>query len=296
MPHSMSVPLFNYADSNFIVHHTVSENFEDPYTRLHMHTMYELYCFLDGEGVFTVEGNIYKLERGMLLLIRPGEAHSAKIVSTSRYERIAVHFTPSFLENDCIREMLHAFETSKNSSNHCFFCNDESAYPFKLLHEITNPKLISDHNACKLALLTNLPALLYSLSENCSHNVSVDGTSHDRLVRQILRFIDSHLSSEWSLDELAEHLYRDKAYLNRRFKTVVGTSIWNYTIQKRIVNAQRSLYATGSISSAFQASGFSDYSTFYRNYNRIIGISPSDDLKNRKSDKERLLGIINPYC
>ena len=86
------------------------------------------------------------------------------------------------------------------------------------------------------------------------------------------------------------------AYLNRRFKTVVGTSIWNYTIQKRIVNAQRSLYATGSISSAFQASGFSDYSTFYRNYNRIIGISPSDDLKNRKSDKERLLGIINPYC
>ena len=75
MPHSMSVPLFNYADSNFIVHHTVSENFEDPYTRLHMHTMYELYCFLDGEGVFTVEGNIYKLESGMLLLIRPGEAH-----------------------------------------------------------------------------------------------------------------------------------------------------------------------------------------------------------------------------
>ena len=52
MPHSMSVPLFNYADSNFIVHHTVSENFEDPYTRLHMHTMYELYCFLD-KGTLT---------------------------------------------------------------------------------------------------------------------------------------------------------------------------------------------------------------------------------------------------
>ena len=296
MANSISVPLFNYADSQFIVHHTISENFEDPYTRLHMHTMYELYCFLEGEGVFTVEGNIYKLEGGMLLLIRPGEAHSAKIVSSRRYERIAVHFSPTFQDNPCINEMLRSFENSENGEEHCFFCNEETEYHIKLLREMTNPHLRDNAKACELALQANLPALLYSLSGNYSHRVAVDNSSHDRLVRQILRFIDSHLSTEWSLDELADHLYRDKAYLNRRFKSVVGTSIWNYTIQKRIVNAQRSLYASGSVSAAFQASGFSDYSTFYRNYNRIIGISPSDDLKSRKADTEQLMGVIHPYC
>lgn len=296
MPNSKSVQLFQYSDANFIVHHTVSENFEDPYTRLHMHTMYELYCFLDGEGVFTVEGNTYKLESGMILLMRPGEAHSAKIVSTRRYERIAVHFTPNFQESETVKNILQSFESHESGDENCFFCNEETEYHIRLLREMSNPALIGNIRACALALQANLPALLYSLTGNYSHRVAVNSSSQDRLVRQIIRFIDSHLSTEWSLDELAEHLYRDKAYLNRRFKMIVGTSIWDYTIQKRIVNAQRSLYATGSIPASFQASGFSDYSTFYRNYNKIIGFSPSEDLKHHRSDKGYPSGIVNPYC
>ncbi|MGN1121028.1 MAG: helix-turn-helix domain-containing protein, partial [Eubacteriales bacterium] len=92
--------------------------------------------------------------------------------------------------------------------------------------------------------------------------------------------------TEWTLDQLAERLYRDKAYLNRRFKNVVGTSIWDYTIQKRINNAQRTLYRNGSIQEAFKASGFHDYSTFFRNYTKIAGITPSDDLRRHVAQKQ----------
>lgn len=296
MPESKRVLLFNYSDSNYNLHHTVSENFEDPYTELHMHNMYELYCFLDGEGIFTIEGNIYKLESGTIFLMRPGEAHSAKIVSSRRYERIAVHFNPSFKENTVVNELLHQIEAHDNGDGNCFFCNDETEYHIKLLREMTNPRLQYDHKACILAVEANLPALLYSLSNNYSHKVVVNSSASDRLVWQIIRYIDSHLSTEWSLDELAEHLYRDKVYLNRRFKTVIGTSIWDYTIQKRIINAQRSLYGSGSIPAAFQASGFNDYSTFYRNYNKIIGISPSDDLKKHQAGQSITSVSVHPYC
>ena len=88
--------VFSYQDAYFNIHHTISENSEPPYAKLHLHNMYELYCFIDGSGTFTVEGTTYPLESGTIILMRPGEAHSVKIDSSKRYERKAVHFDPGF--------------------------------------------------------------------------------------------------------------------------------------------------------------------------------------------------------
>ena len=284
--HSKREQLFYYQDSDFNVHHTVSENFEDPYTKLHLHTLYEVYCFLDGAGVFTVEGNTYTLESGTILFLRPGEAHSVKIEPSLRYERIALHFPSScFKDNAAMCELLQSFDTHEAGIGNCFFCNDETEYHLKLLREMTNPRWQSRRGVCRLALETNLPALLYSLSNNYSRNISVDMLSSDRLVRRIIRFIDENLASEWTLEQLAERLYRDKATLNRRFKNVVGTSIWDYTIQKRVIHAQRNLYRLGSIPEAFKQSGFRDYSTFFRNYTKITGVTPSEDIRRHKAEQ-----------
>lgn len=279
--------LFRYQDAYFNIHHTVSEYFEDPYTKLHLHNMYELYCFLDGEGVFTVEGNSYNLESGTIIFMRPGEAHSVKFASNKRYDRIAIHFSGAYFKNNSVMtELLKSFDAREAGIGNCFLCNDATEYHLKLLREMTNPKIWNNNEVCLLALEANLPALLYSLSNNYSHNISVEMTYSDRLVRQIIRYIDENLTTEWTLDQLAERLYRDKAYLNRRFKNVVGTSIWDYTIQKRINNAQRTLYRNGSIQEAFKASGFHDYSTFFRNYTKIAGITPSDDLRRHVAQKQ----------
>ena len=103
--------------------------------------------------------------------------------------------------------------------------------------------------------------------------------TEDDLIKQIIRYIDRHLSEDISLDIIENEFYRDKAYLGRRFKSVMGCSIWGYIMRKRIFSAREQLYLTQSVSDAFTVSGFGDYSAFYRKYKRYVGCSPSEDLK-----------------
>ena len=42
---------------------------------MHTHTLFEIYCFLRGKGIYHVEGSKYNLQSGDVLLMRPGEAH-----------------------------------------------------------------------------------------------------------------------------------------------------------------------------------------------------------------------------
>ena len=275
--------VFSYQDAYFNIHHTISENSEPPYAKLHLHNMYELYCFIDGSGTFTVEGTTYPLESGTIILMRPGEAHSVKIDSSKRYERKAVHFDPGFFcrESDSLSDMLSTFETDETEKCNCFVCGEKTEFYLKLLDEITNPKLVTKKEKLT-SIRANLPALLYGLSVSRRENNFVNESTSDRLVWKIIQFIDRNLENDWTLDTLAETLYRDKAYLNRRFRKVMGTSIWDYTIRKRIVCAQREIYRSGNIGDAFKASGFKDYSTFFRNYQRINGAAPSDDAKSRE--------------
>ena len=278
---------FFYQDACFNIHHTVSENAEDPSFHLHIHNLYEIYCFLQGEGLFTVGGSTYKLESGMILFLRPGDAHSIQITKDKPYERICLHFDSAyFRENAAMSALVQRFDAETGRFGNCFLIQDTASYPLQLLKAMVNPEIRAQKEQL-LALESNLPALLYGLSTYASYEANAENASSDRLVQQIIRYIDENLANDWSLDMLAAELYRDKAYLSRRFKSVVGTSIWDYTIQKRIIAAQRNIYRTGSVTEAFKLSGFKDYSTFFRNYQKVTGVSPSDDMK--KYEEHRLI-------
>ncbi len=85
---------FHYEDSDLMLHHTLTDNPSEAMFPLHAHDRYELYCFLHGQGYYTVEGHDYPLSPGSLLMMRDGETHKLHISPTRTYERIALHFSP----------------------------------------------------------------------------------------------------------------------------------------------------------------------------------------------------------
>lgn len=272
------IQLYGYRDANFNVHHSVSSNYQDPYTNLHMHSEYELYLFLDGDGKFNVSGNIYTLIPGTVMFMRPGEAHSLSISTDKRYERIAIHFNRTYFEeNHPVNSVLDFFDKKESGFCNCFIGDKNDSFITKLFHEMTDDS-VKNQGERLLSLEANIPALLYSLSKSSTHGMNPTGFSSDTLIRQIVRFIDTKLYEEWNLDDLAASLYRDKAYLNRCFKKAIGTGIWDYTIRKRIIGIKQKIHSFSNVNDAFRASGFKDYSTFFRNYVRITGVPPSSDL------------------
>ena len=267
--------LFSFGNELVHYHHTLTPN-PDPDRfpfRLHSHNMHEIYYFVQGCADFTVEGTTYRLEKGMLLLSASGQVHHLTINDRNvPYERIVLMF--GIGKSTAYTERLNDFS---DSQSRIFKLSDREQVWFEeSCLAIENSDLGEKQLEDAIESLTNVILTKLSTLSEITHH---DERQNNETVNQIVRYINRNLTSQLSLDMIGKELFRDKAHLNRVFKSVMGCGIWEYVIQKRVFNARQQLYLTKSVSAAFAASGFRDYSVFYRNYVRCTGMSPTADLK-----------------
>ena len=268
--------LFHYKDNGIFVKHalTTDPDPQDFSFRSHYHNTYEIYYFLRGQGDLAVEGKVYPLKRGMLLVTSKGQTHNIRLhPSTESYERFVIMFDEHLLPTGA-DTVLHALQREQN----CFQLSETDAAwlenCFATLETTARHDMPTDSITASIINLIFLKLCQYIQTTNPGQ------TAGDDIVRQVIRYINTHLTEDWDLDTLERVFFRNKAHLNRRFKNVMGCSIWEYVIRKRIFSAQQELYFSKSVAAAFKASGFHDYSAFYRKYLKYIGCSPSEDLKN----------------
>ena len=266
--------LFSYREDGLKIHHTLTaipsiDNFA---FQSHSHNMYEIYLFLSGDGDFVVEGNIIPLEKGVLIFTLCGQTHNLILKSDKKpYERIALLFGEKYLPNECA-ELL---KIALNGGYVTKFSEKEIDWLLESIEILKN----SDSQYAKKVLSSSLINLTVYKIMNSSQYANNYSETEDDLVKQVIRYIDRHFGENISLNIIEKAIYRDKAYLGRRFKEVMGCTIWEYIIRKRIFSARQQLYLTQSVSDAFEVSGFRDYSAFYRKYKKYVGCSPSEDLK-----------------
>ena len=275
--------IFSFGNESVHYHHTVTEN-PDPDRfpfRLHSHNMHEIYYFAQGDADFTVEGTTYHLEKGMLILSGSGQVHHLTVKDRhTPYERIVLMFGIGVPSND----LDGLFKFSDGRSRVFKLSEREQVWFEESCLAIENSNLGERQIRDSIVSLVNIILTkLGTISEMTHHSEQQKNDT----VNQILRYINRNLTSNLSLDMIEKELFRDKAHLNRIFKSVMGCSIWEYVIQKRVFNARQQLYLTKSVSAAFASSGFRDYSVFYRNYVRCTGISPTADLKTFTEEDER---------
>lgn len=266
--------LYSCREEGLKIHHTLTaepsiDNFA---FQSHSHNMYEIYLFLAGEGDFVVEGNVIPLERGTLIFTLCGQTHKLLLKSNKvPYERIALMFGEKYFPKGC-EELLNIASNGGCVAN----LNEQEINWFFQTIEILKNSAVESSMRVLVSSFINLA--IYKIMGASKASNFYDETEDD-LIKQIIRYIDRHLSEDISLDIIENEFYRDKAYLGRRFKSVMGCSIWGYIMRKRIFSAREQLYLTQSVSDAFTVSGFGDYSAFYRKYKRYVGCSPSEDLK-----------------
>ena len=84
--------LFVYRDNTSYLHHTLTlDPATDDFTfKSHSHNMVEVYYFLRGNARFVVEGNVFALERGNILVMASGQTHHLLLEPSVAYERMAL--------------------------------------------------------------------------------------------------------------------------------------------------------------------------------------------------------------
>ena len=268
--------LFAFRNDGIYYHHTLTNRpLRNDFSFLsHAHNQIEFYYFITGKAEFAIEGSIHRLLPGTLLIIDRNVVHNLLIRDEDTpYERIAVLIDPQLFPagfEEISRALRAGYIYGQPSANR----RDWLARSYSIVER----SQISGGGLPGL-ILSLLAMILAELSRTQTSPDSQQTPKGDELVLSIIRFINEHLTDDWDLNDLQNALFRDKAYLNRRFRQIMGCSIWKYVARKRVFNAQQQIIFSKSIAYAFSHSGFNDYSSFYRNYKTFIGISPIEDLR-----------------
>lgn len=255
-------------DGRVYIHHTVSRAATEEYD-LHCHHSYEVYYFLDGDAEYLVEGRVYRPAPGSVLLLPPNVFHGVKVLSERRYDRMALHFLGEVIRPECA-VLLSPFggEGAYYAQAQAFHLEE---YFDSLLRCAEIPESLRPlaQNARLEALLSQV-ALLAEQAEP----MRLPQADPDGMAARLIEYVNSHYTGALSLDELSGRFFLSKNQLNRIFRRATGATIMAYAARKRIALARRLISEGESAQRAALRAGYGDYSSFYRQYKKLLGVAP----------------------
>lgn len=250
---------------------------------LHCHDCYEVYLFVSGEGYYVIEGNRYELRPLSLLVIRPGEVHCFRQTGQCDYERYVINFASDAIgsEGELPRTLLDPFLQREMGKQNLYHISEDGIL-FRIFREFDEiARLRPQTGPFEAGRL--LGVMLANLARSMAAPAGSPGESETscRLINGVIQYINENLTRPLRLDEIASHFYVSKYHLSRMFKKLIGVSVIDYVIRKRIFLAERLLRSGSTTAEACAGAGFGDYTSFYRSFRRVTGFSPAQ-MKNRE--------------
>ena len=97
-----------------------------------------------------------------------------------------------------------------------------------------------------------------------------------QLVMHSIEYIKNHFDEDLTLSEIVHRSAMSKTCFCAIFNSIVGMSFKEYLNRYRIDRAAELIAEGGKISVAANCCGYGDFSTFYRNFKKYMGMSPAE--------------------
>ncbi len=252
----------------------------------HRHEGYEIYLFLKGNVNCYVERQCFHMERGDLLVIRPGQYHRPAMLDHSNYERVTLNLPESILRHFSTEatDLETIFrEPDREKVCHVHLSEEQLQQYLSLVtkaeHLLTAEEFGSDIliQACLAQLFVLINRAFRTTGQTTSNIMP-------KLIRDLLRYIDSNLAEPITLKSLEHEFYLNGTYISRQFKKHTGLTLRSYLLERRISYARTLLCSDLSITEVCQRCGFSDYANFIRSFTKTVGISPGKYAKQQKTE------------
>lgn len=247
-----------------------------------------------GEGVFSVDGEVFPVTSGEAVLIPPDTSHSMSGTS-EKMHCIYLHFDLIYdpersFWDACIPPGTNDLSPFKK------FMHPKMTDPFwgqlKGKLELTNPGIIkalmlricSLHGNCKAANALQASGILLELMAEVQDQVleheQMNILNHDKLT-EAANYISEHPDLSINIKKLAQKAGLSESHFRRLFHQLYGISPKTMHLQVRIRKACELLaYWNMNVSETAEHLNFPSIYSFSRTFKKILGLSPTQYLKN----------------
>ena len=253
--------------------HTAPQNPVD----YHYHEFCKILMLLSGGGEYYVDGQRYLLQAGDIVLLNSHSIHRPDMDKGMPCERIIIYIDPDFLRRSSTGncDLLSVFSGEKG---HVLRLSDSRRKKLFHLAATLEEDFKSKEFGQEVLSTAGLLGLLVELGRARQRNDALDDSPmmpRSNRIRDIVRYIDSHLAEDIDADEIARQFFVSKYHMMRQFKEETGTTVHLYLTQKRLMLARSLIDGGMRATEACYRSGFRSYSSFTRACAKHFGATPT---------------------
>lgn len=241
----------------------------------HVHTCYEFIYIIEGNFLYTIEGNEYTISSGDIIMTSPYELHSFSFPEKGIYERQFLHIYPVFMKN--FPDLFSEINSQKLGTYNYIPATIVNKYGLNNFFQNIEEYSKEPTKNTDTMVLTYSIQLILKISEILnSENILSPHIELNKTTVEIKSYVDKNFTTPINLDEIANNLFLNKSYLCRNFKQNTGMTIKNYINMKRITYAKNKILSGEKSSNIYLECGFNDYSTFYRAFSKYVSMTPDE--------------------
>jgi len=248
----------------------------------HYHDSYEIFCSRNERLAYRVNGAVYELAFGDILVLNQFDIHQSLAPPGSRYHRHVTIFHPELVSTWSVPgyDLLACFERRGRDFRHLIRLapGDRARYEELFARGVESARLPEPERDMVHRLL--IAELLVVVNrgtqiEPASRQVAASAEETARL-ETIVRYVDAHLTEDLSLSALANNFGTTPNGLNRLCRRAGRVTMHQYILRRRVERARLELSRGTTVTEAAFASGFGNLSHFIRIFRQKTGVSPKE--------------------
>ena len=131
-----------------------------------------------------------------------------------------------------------------------------------------------DINRTYTLLLVSMFARSYFVDANQGQTIRIE--SNKQYVLRCIEYIKSNFTEEISLEDICKRSTMSKSSFCSLFSQLTGHSFNTYLNMCRINKAKEYIKSGYNISAIYGLCGYNTFSTFHRNFKKVMGITPQE--------------------
>ncbi len=251
--------------------------------KLHSHNYFQIYYVISGKLTHHLENSTAELTAGDIFILPPDQPHYIQ-TPDGEVDFYSLSFTSDYFQNvkEANKLILDFLLYLKAQQAERIEPKISLSYEDMIFTNILFQRIMAEFSCNKtgkneivkeaVSVLLSLFARVY-FEENASALVAKENR---QIVMHSIEYIKNHFDDDITLSEIVQRSAMSKTNFCTIFNSITGMPFKEYLNHYRIKRAAELIVSGEKISIAANGCGYGDFSTFYRNFKKYMGISPSE--------------------